>query len=117
MPGDRAVIADPDLDAGLDQIARDVGLDIGKPITRSGSSLRISPIFALVNAETFGFFLARTRRTHGEARDTDDAVFLADRVEDFGRLFGQADDAFGIHGGATSYGYSCCTRQVPSMRW
>src|SRR5690348_4627929 len=35
-----------------------------KPIARSGSSLRISPIFALVKAETFGFSLrARGGRT------------------------------------------------------
>ena len=35
-----------------------------KPIARSGSSFKISPIFALVNAETFGFSLrARDGRT------------------------------------------------------
>src|SRR6185312_14507187 len=48
-----------------------------KPIAKSGPSFRISPIFALVNAETFGFSL-RAR---------------AGRVEHFGGFFGEADDA------------------------
>src|SRR5690606_9233508 len=35
----------------------------------------------------------RARRTDGEAADADDPVLLAERVQDLGRLLGEADDA------------------------
>ena len=52
------MVADPHLDAVADQLGRDVGLDVGEPDheIRLAAS-RISPIFALVNALTFGFSL------------------------------------------------------------
>ena len=38
------------------------------------------------------FLAARLRRPHGKAGNADDAVGLAQRVERFGRLLGEADD-------------------------
>jgi hypothetical protein len=61
-----------------------------KPMTKSGLSLRISPILAEVNALTL-----RDRRAHGEAADADDTILFAERVQGFSRFLGQADDAAG----------------------
>ena len=61
---DAAMVADPHLDAGAISSRAMSAWMSEKPIARSGSSSRISSIFALVNAETFGFSLrARGGRT------------------------------------------------------
>src|SRR3546814_5330268 len=51
-----------------------------------------------------GLFLARPRRAHSEAADADDPVLLAERVQHFGGLLGQADDALRADG--PRHGYS-----------
>ena len=48
-----------------------------KARTRSGASARIFGRSALVKADTRGFSRRDLRRSHGVARDADDAVFLA----------------------------------------
>ena len=58
---DAAVVADPHLDAALDQRLCDVGLDVGEADREVRVSARMSSTFALVNAETFGF----SRRARG----------------------------------------------------
>src|SRR5438309_7996730 len=64
-----------------------------KASTRSGSSARIFGMSAETKADTRGF--SRLRRTDGIAGDADDAVLLAEQIERFDRLLGQADDAAG----------------------
>src|SRR5690606_40642790 len=51
-----------------------------------------------------GLLAPRPRRAHGEAADADDPVLLAERVQDFGRFLGQADDA--LRADRTGHGYS-----------
>ena len=65
------------------------------PSTRSGRSSTMRSIFALVNAETFGFSLRARGGPHGEAGDADDAPVLAQQVQRLGGLLGEADDALG----------------------
>ena len=91
-------LADPHLDAGLDQRLRDVGLDVGKADRQIG--LQLEDAFDLGAGERadLGLFLPRARRAHREARDADDAPLFAERIQHLGRLLGQADDAFGQRG-------------------
>src|SRR6185369_12491014 len=91
--GDRTVIADPDLDPGSDQFARDVGLDVGKADDEVGLELEDLADLRARERRDLGLFPARARRPYGESRDADDAPLFADRVEDLSRLLGQADDA------------------------
>ena len=95
------MVADPDLDAGRDQLARDVCLDIGKTDHEIGFELEDFAGLRARERGNFGLFLARARRAHGETRDADDAVLLADGVEDFGRLLGQTDDTLRTHASRT----------------
>jgi len=90
---DAAVVADPDLDAVPDQFGGDLRLDIGE--TDDEVRLELEDLADLGAGERADLRLlpARDRGTHGEAADADDAVLLAERIERFGRLLGEADDA------------------------
>jgi hypothetical protein len=88
----RAVVADPDFDAGRDQLARDVGLDVGETDDQVRLELQDLADLRAGEGRHLRLLAARARRPHGEAGDADDALLLADRVENLGRLFGQADD-------------------------
>ena len=66
-----------------------------KPTTKSGSQLQDLVDLRAGERGHLRFFLARARRPHGEAGDADDALLLAERVQHFGGLFGEADDALG----------------------
>ncbi len=96
---DAAMVRDPDLDAGAHEIARDVGLDVGKADREIGLEREDRVDLRADERGDLRLLLARARRTHGESRDADDAALLAERVEHFGRFFGEADDALGAaHG-------------------
>ena len=99
---DRAVVGHPHLDAGLDQRLRDVGLHVGKADRQVGLQLEDPIDLGAGEGADLGLLLPRARRAHREARDADDAALLAQRVQHLGGLFGQADDAFGQRGHATS---------------
>ena len=77
-----------------------------KPTTKSGLQLEDLVDLRAGEGADLRFFAARVRRAHGEAGDADDAIGLAQCVQDFGRLLGQADDA-----PRTTHGYSI--RRVP----
>src|SRR5215467_3576205 len=61
--------------------------------TRSGCSARILSIFADVKALTRGFSRRACGGAHDVARDTHDAVLLAEQVERLDGLFGEADNS------------------------
>src|SRR5690606_3954131 len=94
--GHGTVVADPYLDAGTDQVARDIGLDIGETDYQVRLQVEDGADLRAGEGGYFRLFPARARRAHGESRYADDAIFLAQRIEHFGRLFGQADDALRI---------------------
>jgi hypothetical protein len=80
-------------DAGLDQLARDVGLQVGKAedeVRPDGEDL---VQVAAGEGEDLGLFLACAGWTHGVAADADDAMLLAEGVEDLDGFRRQADDA------------------------
>jgi hypothetical protein len=107
---DAAVVADPHLDPGLDQLARNIGLDVGKANRQVRLQLQDLADLRAGERRHLGLFLARLRWTHGEAGNADDAVLLAERVQHLGRLLGHAHDAPRIKLAPGAHGYSnlCC---------
>src|SRR5690606_21551380 len=91
--GDAAVVRDPDLDAGRDEFACDVGLDVGKADREVGFQREDFTDLRTGERGDLRLLAARTWRAHGEAGNADDAILLAERVQDLGRLLGEADDA------------------------
>src|SRR3546814_2582716 len=61
------------LDTGLDQLARDIGLDVGETDRQVGFKLQDLADLRAGEGGDFRLFLARPRRPHGEAGDADDA--------------------------------------------
>ena len=95
---DRAVVADPHLDAGADQRGGDVGLHVGKPDRQVGLQGQDLVDLGAGEGADARFLVAGLGRPHGKSGDADDAVLLAQRVEHLGGFFGQADDALGQGG-------------------
>src|SRR5262249_53215184 len=94
---DRAVVADPHLDATTDQRLGDVGLDVGEADRKIRSEPE-DPIDLRAGERRPPRLLpAGVRRTDREAGDADDAMLLTERVEHLGGFFGQADDALWEH--------------------
>jgi hypothetical protein len=91
----RAVVADPDFDPALDQRLRDVGLDVREADREVGLERQDLVQLRADERRHAGLLLARAGRAHGEARDADDALLFAERIEHLGGLLGQADNAFG----------------------
>ena len=87
------MIADPDFDTGTDQITRDIGLDIGEANNEIRLKIENGRDLRARKGRDFRLLLARPRWAHGKTGNANDAVFLAERVENLGRLFSQADDA------------------------
>jgi len=89
------MIADPYLDAALDERLCDIGLDVGEP----DDQIRIEPNYVIDFGAGEGrhlrFFFPRSCRSHGEPGNADDPIGFADGVEHFGRFLGQADNALG----------------------
>src|SRR5207342_1854389 len=96
-PVDAAMVADPHLDAVPNQFGGDVGLDVGK--THNEVRLQLQDLADLRRGEGADLRLlpACDRRAHGEAADADDAMLLAQRVQHFRGLLGEADDALRSH--------------------
>ena len=69
-----AMVADPHLDAGLDQLARDIGLDIGEADRQIGLELQDLADLRVDERGDLRLFLARPRRPHSETGDADDAM-------------------------------------------
>ena len=90
---DAAMVRNPHLDAGLDQLARDVSLDVGKTDDEIGFQREDVVDLRARERGDFRFFLARARRPYDKSGNADDARVLAERVEHFGRFLGEADDA------------------------
>ena len=87
------MIADPHLDAALDQRLRDVGLDIGE----TDDEVRLQGQNAIELGADEGrdsrFLAACARGAHGKSGDANDALFQPKRVQNLGWLFSQTDDA------------------------
>jgi len=92
-PIDAAMVGDPDFDSGANEIARNIGLNIGKTDDKIRLQCEDRLDFCTGERRDFRLFLARTWRPDRETGNSDDAPFLAKRVKHFGRLFGEADDA------------------------
>lgn len=88
-----ALVEDQHLQPLTDQLGREVGLDLGKAddqVRPQGGDLGQA---AALEAADPGLVAHRFRGAPGVAADADDAVLLAQAVEDVGGLVGQADDA------------------------
>src|SRR5215470_10314406 len=74
---DRAMIADPYLDAAFDERLCDVGLDVGK----ADHEIRFEPSDLIdpraCESRYLGLLLPRPRGAHGESGDTHDAIGFA----------------------------------------
>src|SRR5690606_14243661 len=110
--GDAAMVADPDLDPVPHQLGGDIGLDVGEADHEIRLQLEDLPDLRRGEGADLGLFLARPRRPHREAADANDALLLAQGVQDLGRLLGQADDA----ARADAHGYSIRFCHWPSRR-
>ncbi len=81
--------------ARLDQVARHVGLHVGKTQHQVGIDREDLLQVAAGEGKHLGLLLARARRDHGVTRDARNTGFLAQGVEDFDGFGGEADDAGG----------------------
>src|SRR5690606_14241095 len=106
---DAAVVADPHLDTVADELGGDVGLDVGKADHEVRLELEDLADLRAGEGADLRLLLAGDRRPYGEAADADDAVLLAEGVQGFGRLLGQADDA-----PRSGHGYSIRLDQTPA---
>ena len=97
--GDAPVIEEVHLDAGARELGRDVRLQVGEAEHEIGAERDDAIDLRAGERGYFRLLAPRPRRSHREARDADDARVLAEEVERLGRLFREADDAFGIGGG------------------
>lgn len=93
--GDVALVEDVDRDAGANEIGDNVRLQVGEGQHEIG--LEREDFWNVRGDEggNPGFFAANAGRPHGVAGDADDAVLLAEQVQRFDGLFGQADDPAG----------------------
>ena len=90
--GDAALVEGVDGIAAADQLARDVGLQIGER-QHEIRLQRVDLVEAGVDEGRDLRLLPRLGRARGVARHADDPVPLAEQVERLGRLLRQADDA------------------------
>ena len=85
-------------DAGADEGSCDVGLQVGKAEHEVGLERDDALDIGAGEGRHLGLLAPSARRAHREARNSDNAPLLAEKVERFGRLLGQADDALGEFG-------------------
>jgi hypothetical protein len=95
---DAAHVEGVDRHAGLDQVARDVALQVREGEHQIGPGGENLVDVAAGEGEDLGLLLARFGRAHGVAGNADDAVLFAERVEHFDGFGGQADDTLGQAG-------------------
>ncbi len=90
-----AMVADPYLDAALDECLCDISLDVGE----ADHEIRFEPNDVIDpgagEGRYFGFFFPRSCGSHGESGNAHDTIGFADGVEHFGRFLGQANNALG----------------------
>src|SRR5690606_36352993 len=103
---DAAVVADPDLDPTPHELGGDVGLDVGEADDEIRFELQDLADLRAGERTDLGLLAPRPRRAHREAADADDAILLAERVQDLGRLLGEADDPARTVPRGRSHGYS-----------
>ena len=111
-----ALVEGIDRHAGLDQVAGDVGLQIGESeyqIRLHGHDL---VQVAAGEGIDLGLFLARLRWINGIAGDAGDTVLFAEGVENLDRFGGQADDAFGEAGHGFTWLIDGCVRHRDGRR-
>src|SRR5580704_9827999 len=115
------MIADPDLNARLDQRLSNVGLDIREPHGEVRLECEDSVHLGTGEGGDFGFLAPRLRRTHGKTGYADDPLLLPEGVEHFGGLLGEADDAMRVarvHRGGPYSAASASAPAAPStMAW
>src|SRR5450755_3027770 len=87
------MIADPDLDALFYQRLRDFRLDVGEADDEIRLEVEDTINLGAGESRDARLFAARSRGTHGETGDADDPICLPQRVKNFGRLLGEANDA------------------------
>ena len=93
-PRNVALIEEMDGDAGLGQLAHDVGLQVGEGQHQVGLE-RQDLVEPRRGEGADPGFRPHLGRPHGVARDADDAVLLAQQIERLDRLLGEADQALG----------------------
>ncbi len=89
---DGALVRDQDVDAGLDEVVRDLRLQVGKADHQVGSKFEDFVDLRRSECRDFGF-QPRLFRAAREAGNTDDAFVLAEKVERLGGLTREANDA------------------------
>ena len=94
---DGALIERDDGEAAAYELRREIGLQIGER-EHQVRPQRFDLVEPGVDERGDLGLRSRLRRTDRVARHADDAMALAEQVQRFGRLFGQADDAIGISG-------------------
>ena len=87
------MIADPHLDAFLDQRLRDVGLNIRKADHEIRLEIQNAVDLGAGEGRDPRFLAARLLGAHGEAGNADDPILLTECVKHLCRLFGQANDS------------------------
>ena len=105
------MIADPDLHTLTDQCRSDIGLDIGKADDEVRLERQYGFDFGTGEGTHLRLVTARLHRPDGESGNADDAVLLAERIQHFSRLFGQAHDP-----PRSGHGYSITCDQTPLLR-
>src|SRR6185503_2152900 len=92
----RALVEDHDVEPGLGEIGRNVGLGSREAEHEIRLQLEDSIDLRREKGGNARLFAPRARRPHGVARDADDAPLLAQEVEGLGGFLGEADDALGM---------------------
>lgn len=101
-----ALVEDEDGKIGGNELAGEVGLDVGEADDKVRLEGRDLAHAAADEGGDDGLVTSSLRRTDGVGADADDAVALAKAVEDFGWFFGEADDAPGpARDGKVSHGH------------
>ncbi len=93
--GEVTLVEQVDGEAGAGEIGDDRALDVGEREHQIRFQRGDLPDVRRCEGRDARFFATHLGRADGIARDADDAVLLAEEVEGFYGLLGQADDAFG----------------------
>ena len=102
--GDRSLVERDHGNAAPDQFGGEVRLEIGEGEHEVGPK-RLDLVEAGIDERRNLWFLPCFRRPDGVARHADDSIALAEEVQGFGRLFSQADDAFGVVAHCRDWGW------------
>ena len=95
---DAALVGDEHVEAGADQLVGERGLHVGEADHEIGLERDDLVDLAVEERRNARLLVARAARPHRVAGDPDDARLLAEEVEPFGGLLGEADDALGAVG-------------------